>query len=395
MFGIIGRRKKRRILFAWELGGGLGHVRPLLTIARALVAADPSVEASFALRDMWAAPDIGVNFRGAQVFRAPVYRRPASEPRHSASSYGDMLFNCGYADAAVLKAMLDAWDGLFREVNPHVIVCDHSPTVILAARDRVPVVHVGTGFTVPPNDRPFPVINSGAIAGAQAREAAVYSSIEQACRTLDRPVPASIPAMFGWSQNIVCCLPELDPYASIRHTPAAGPLEALPPCSPSQGNGSIFGYLSTEYLELRELLRSLARAGLKGQVYIRGGIGPFEECVAGSCLRLLNDPVDLVPVLREASAIVHHGGIGTTQTAMGVGRPQFVFPRHWEQRLTARAVEKLGTSVAFESWREAAATIQETIHRGKLQAGAVRLAHRLQHQAKASLSDVLTACRKP
>ena len=48
--------------------------------------------------------------------------------------------------------------------------------------------------------------------------------------------------------------------------------------------------------------------------------------------------------------MIHHGGIGTTELALAVGRPQLLLPRYPEQVLTALAVNALGGS-AFLSGR--------------------------------------------
>ena len=45
--------------------------------------------------------------------------------------------------------------------------------------------------------------------------------------------------------------------------------------------------------------------------------------------------------------MVHHGGIGTTEVALGIGRPQLLLPRHQEQSLTARSLEALGLAVSL------------------------------------------------
>ena len=46
--------------------------------------------------------------------------------------------------------------------------------------------------------------------------------------------------------------------------------------------------------------------------------------------------------------IIHHGGIGTTELALAVGRPQLLLPRHLEQNLTGRALKDIGVALVLK-----------------------------------------------
>ncbi len=52
--------------------------------------------------------------------------------------------------------------------------------------------------------------------------------------------------------------------------------------------------------------------------------------------------VSLAALLRQSSAIVHHGGIGTTSQALAAGVPQLVRPMAYDQFDNATRVERLG-----------------------------------------------------
>jgi rhamnosyltransferase subunit B len=71
--------------------------------------------------------------------------------------------------------------------------------------------------------------------------------------------------------------------------------------------------------------------------------------------------VDYIPLntlLRRASAIVHHGGIGTCAQAIRAGVPQLVAPMVWDQFDNAQHVRalNLGVSVPMKDYREGVAT---------------------------------------
>jgi UDP:flavonoid glycosyltransferase YjiC (YdhE family) len=56
--------------------------------------------------------------------------------------------------------------------------------------------------------------------------------------------------------------------------------------------------------------------------------------------------VPLGPLLATSTAVIHHGGAGTTLTALDSGLPQIVVPQGADQPTNAAAVDKRGTGVA-------------------------------------------------
>ena len=146
-----------RIVMAWELGGGMGHVVPLSQIAQALVARGHDVH--FVLRDLSGAAEA---LRGlarhpqVRLWQAPVWLAQLTGAPLPVS-YAELLFRAGYLDARRLSGLADAWRSLFDALQPQLLVADHAPTALLAARGR-PMARalVGTGFFVPPATTPMP-----------------------------------------------------------------------------------------------------------------------------------------------------------------------------------------------------------------------------------------------
>ena len=119
------------ILLTWELGGGLGHLVNLLPLAKGLFERGHRVVA--ALRDLSRAEDV---FGGVEVtyLQAPVINRPVFQIIEPVRNFAQLLFNNGFSDPAELKIMSRAWLNLYEYVRPDLIVFDHSPTALLAAR---------------------------------------------------------------------------------------------------------------------------------------------------------------------------------------------------------------------------------------------------------------------
>ena len=121
-----------QILFAWELGGGLGHLTPLVPLVRRLRECGHRVVA--AARDL---SRIDTLFAGIDVtyLQAPVKMARSADQFDPPRTFAHILHNNGFAQPAELRAMAGAWRSLYRLVDPDLVVFDHSPTALLAARD--------------------------------------------------------------------------------------------------------------------------------------------------------------------------------------------------------------------------------------------------------------------
>ena len=137
----------RRVIFAWELGGHLGHLWRLLPVAEALKARE--VEVLFAVTDLVSATRL-IGGRGFSFVQAPE-TGPSSVVRPRLLSYADILAQCGFDTPLNLAALVNGWRSLFRVVGADCLLADHAPSAIAAARTSdLPTVVLGTGFEVPP-----------------------------------------------------------------------------------------------------------------------------------------------------------------------------------------------------------------------------------------------------
>src|SRR5438445_13046775 len=130
-----------RILYAWELGTGYGHLGSVLPLAVRLRARGHEVV--FARRDL-TPPERFLGRRGFALLQAPVWlseRRGLDLP----VSYAEMLANFGFLDRAGLTGMVKAWRQLYALVQPDLLVIDHAPTALLAVRGTgSPLVVIAT-----------------------------------------------------------------------------------------------------------------------------------------------------------------------------------------------------------------------------------------------------------
>lgn len=392
------RKKARTVLIAWEMGGGSGHIQRLTPLASALAAQGHRLV--FAFRDKPQGGSFAKAFPGALVVQAPRWQkdpRQPHEPQGMAATYPDMLLRLGYSSAEILTPLVRLWQNLYKQVEPALILCDHSPTAVLAAGGRIPVVHIGSGFAIPPVGLPFHVLHAPTSPGSREREAQVLEAIRGAQTAVGGASVETVTELLGFAENFACCLPELDPYRSVRPVTAFGPVQRLPKLQPAvEGGAFLFGYLTGQDARVPAVLGSLAKAKIQAGIYVRH---PTEECYAaiegeGSTVTLYDSPQPLNEAMAKAFAVLHHGGVATTETALAMGRPQFIFPRHLEQTLTADAVVELGCGVNLRRGRsDPGSVISQALKRNAFERKTATVAARIAERPANDVANmVVDAC---
>lgn len=351
------------ILLGWELGAGHGHVRTLLTLARAFAAAGHSPV--FAVRDP---VDVWPVLRGTgfPVVPAPAWpsRRARFDAPLRARTFADIPAFLGWSEPAELEGMLRAWDGLLDLVRPALVVVDHAPGLALAAAGRVPLVGVGTGFSNPPAEPgQFRVLDPEARGLGLERE--LLASIQEVLRRRGQSVPATLTEGLASGRRLVTTFPEIDPYRDQRREPAVGPMVPPPGPMPSVAAPRWFAYLSAEREDLEEVLGDLAGTGIPGEAYVRGAPGPVVAGARARGVRVHDAPVPVEEMLARTSVVVHAGGAGLTCAALAAGRPQVFLPEHLEQRLTAGLVSNLGVGISAVG-RESAGMCVRRVLKGEI-----------------------------
>jgi rhamnosyltransferase subunit B len=231
--------------------------------------------------------------------------------------------------------------------------------------------------------------------GAKEREAEVLHSIQEVHKRLGTPSVKRVSDLLGLAENVTCCLPELDPYKSVRAEPALGPVQKLPAPRPLHESAPVFGYLNGDDPRTAHNLESLAKASVPCGLYVRQCPPDWAQLVAGSTVQLYPSPQKMPDAVANASAIMHHGGLSTTETALALGRPQFLFPRNLEQGLTAVAVEKLGCGVDLGNHGNPGDAIRRALTRGTHRKEATAVAARIAARLTADVAaQIVALCTK-
>ena len=362
------------ILFVAELGGGFGHARRLLPLARAAkqdghrplfltrthaeiapLLAESAIESG-------AAPEVPVSGR--------VAGRPP--PGAVATSFADILGGAGFADPDFLLAAAAAWDAVLAGLRPSAVICEHSPFLVLAAFGQgLPLLSLGYGFILPPPQLPrFPALLESPPLYA---EEALLENAAGACRARGRPAPAALPALLAGTAHAVTGLDALDPYRRQRAQAAVGPpdldvaRDGPAPCE------DVFAYLLGDAAPTADVLRALAASGLRGRAYVRRGTPAHRAALAGSGIAWLDRPEPARTALPRARLVVHHGSMLTAEEALAAGRPQLVVPLYLEHLFTARALRALGVASVVPAAR-VNAELTETLRAAATDSEAARAA---------------------
>ena len=124
------------ILFAWELGGGMGHISQLVPLARGLQSVGHRIVV--ALREVPRAAGLLDN-SGITLLQSP-YKPPAG-PASIATprTFAHVLWNAGFGERAELQVLTEAWGNLLDFSRPgpdRRRSCAHGLTCIAWAKSE-------------------------------------------------------------------------------------------------------------------------------------------------------------------------------------------------------------------------------------------------------------------
>jgi UDP:flavonoid glycosyltransferase YjiC (YdhE family) len=339
------------ILYAWELGSGLGHIDRMLVAARMLRARGHTVQP--VLRDLSRAHQR----LGAEQFaslQAPVWLPQLANPP-ALGNYAAVLAAAGWLDANGLAGLLTGWRGLIDLVRPDWVVCDHAPTALLAARGLGLQVHaVGNSFEVPPmgpaHAPQFPPMaywDAAQHAKCAAQDALMRDSANRALGLLGDPPLARLTDLFAGVNRFIFSLAELAHYDGYSAgTSFIGPSlvadRGLAPVWPDGTGPRVFAYLAPTHHEFTALMAALKARPLRALVFARGLSADAAQRLGGPGIRFETQPLHMGQVLAESDLVISHASLGTVTGAALAGKPQLVLPNHMEQHMVARRVEQIG-----------------------------------------------------
>ncbi len=339
----------KTILFAWERGGGLGHIANLTRFAAVMKRHD--VRPVFVLRQ----PDaIQLLDADAKAIQAPPW--PAdieggnSTPRSTATMH-DQLVSAGLADEQGLRSMLQAWDGILATTAPDLVVADYAPEASLMARGRIPLIVTGNGFTAPPGDmKRFPLLHR--VTPPRWNEDQTLQTVNQVLQSLGRPALEHLPQIFAGDAQIILTFPVLDPYDLQRSEVLAGPVLDSLPLEGQKGASDVFVYLSQGVISRLpfDILQALLPLANRLVISAPDMTREQSDILARQGARTFSQHLPLSETLASSRLVVHFGGGGLAAHAIAAGIPQLIFATHIEQLLNGLQIEKAGLGKVVDSF---------------------------------------------
>lgn len=344
----------RRVVAAWEMGAGFGHLDRLALIGREL--RRRGHEVVFVLRDLHHAKRrLGMD--GFRIAQAPIrLPRPISSP--FLGNYAAVLAAAGWLDADGLTGLLSGWRIWLDLLQPDLVLADHAPTAVLAARGQgVPVCVVGNSFQVPPAAEHFPPMMywlAGEAERCPGYDATILPAANLALELMGQPPLERLTELFAGTRRAILSLPELAHYrgygpdeAEILGPSFAGELGKSPRW-PAGGGPRVFGFVEPRHPEFAALVSALQRLDWPALFYGRGLTADEAARISGRRLRVEPLPLHVNQAIADADIVVTQASIGTTTAAALAGKPQLTIPGHAEQWMVGRRLADTGAGVTVD-----------------------------------------------
>jgi UDP:flavonoid glycosyltransferase YjiC (YdhE family) len=330
----------KTVLLAWELGGGMGHIMRLSRLAARLQPANLRLIAAVKLPGSAAV----LAARGIEIIAAPRWPSASISPekiaKTSSATMGDILATAGLTNVEGLQQLLSAWDDLFSRLKPDLVVANFAPAAAIVARGRIPLLQIGDGYTLPPDDIDrFPLLHAMSDPGDEAITLAVLNGVLQ---SRGEPPFENLPQIFSGDARMVFTFSVLDPYAAQRNEPLHGPLVDEVPIAADPSSRAVFAYLSRGYPLHREIPDAFLKHAPKLRIHAPELSDQQALTLSQAGAVIERNPVAPAQALASSSLVIHLGGGGLAAEALMAGIPQLILSMQIEQWLTGSALQHAG-----------------------------------------------------
>jgi hypothetical protein len=336
-----------RIVLAWELGSGLGHLDKLRAVGVELLRRGHTVTA--AIRELNHAEEV---FAGTGIGFVPAPYKSVRFPNHfdPPRCYAHILHNTCFADGPLLRTLLRCWHALFDLARADIVIAEHAPTAILACRGRaIRVVRLGTGFTCPPLLYPLPALPRQRLNMTQpeieADEASIADRINGVLRELHMPPLTQLRDLYAAvDMTVLATYSEIDHFGPREHQEYWGIWQnsyGVPPRWPEGAGSRIFAYLKP--CKAIEGLLTLLKDSKLPALVVSDGLDPaILEKTSSPALRFETRPVEIRQAAAECDLAILNAGHGSAASMLLAAKPMLLVPVFLEQSLLAQRVEQLG-----------------------------------------------------
>ena len=338
-----------RIVYAWELGAGYGHIAAFLPLAKALRAAGHEV--IFVIKELTHAETL-LGQQGFDYVQAPLWQLQLDALTHPIN-YAEILFKVGYLSKPGVAGLVKAWRKQFALLQPDLLIVDHAPTALLASRgSSYKRLTLGSGFYAPPQITPMPSIRPEAnptqskLLETENRALSVINSVAQELAL--PPLPA-LCDLFTVDLGLLCTFPELDLYPQRDTADYVGPMLSLDEGArfdwPDVTGPKVFVYLQAGFAHSEKIIAALASMPVRAVMHSPILDPALIQKYSQPHLLFSTTPLHMEQASREADIAICNAGMGTINAMLLAGTPLLLFPTHQEQFMLASAVVRLGAGM--------------------------------------------------
>ncbi len=322
--------RMKSVLFTWELGAGHGHTTRMIPFVSLCL--EQGYKVSLAVKDLRTAANDFAAQKHIEYFQAPA--KPTGRgPFPRAANFSQLLANVGFDSAESLYARMRAWRSIYDCVQPDLVVFDHSPVAMLAMRGLdVKSLLIGTGFEIPPDVAPFPLLRSGIATPAEliSLERFILSQINSGVEKIGVEGIERLSQIYEADLSFLASVPLLDPYSQYRSKPNyVGPLQPLQSRSavwPNVKNGQrCYVYLKAAPC-IPAILDTLTQVGASAVVCFDGESRALKRKFESNSVRVSSELLNLESTMRECDFAILNGGHGTTAEALLAGNRCLFLP---------------------------------------------------------------------
>lgn len=351
-----------KILFTWELGMGMGHLMQIKALARHFLQFK-GYQIFLALQDVRRASQV-FEPGTVTVLQAPTAKSLQQQTR-AVTAYGQLLLINGYHDKEQVLGLCQSWQALYDLIKPELIMFDHSPTAMLAARGYdAKKVALGTSFTVPPANKPLGMWLANNLPQIEADEANALQQCNAVLAKMGKPAMQNLADIYREvDENAVLSLPEFDHFGARPELAYLGPAEhksgSAKPDWPIANCKKIYVYVKP-FKHLPLLLKTLCEVDAAIIVYTgdiaESVIAPYQA----KHIRYESQPLNLEQVAKDANGAIINANHGTLMHFVLSKVPVLMLPLHQEQKLLADRMQQQG--IGLQASIESPEQIVKSIH---------------------------------
>ncbi len=335
-----------KFLIPWEIGAGFGHLAPIQTTSRALIAKGHQVQV--AVRQVEKARSLLEPY-GIKVLQAPCLQSPQKSFPFS-QNYAENLLKNGYWHNESLTKHLCLWLKFLEECDPDFVLCDHSPSALLAARQLdIPRAAYGDGFFIPPRINPMPGLQPWLNLPLEyyvASEKRFLKCVNPVMKAIGWTPLNSVADIFDGTTTFLTTYAECDHYSQRVDETYLGPIHFTEsdfcPQWPEGDGPRVFVYLTGYSRHLDALFKALKELGCSVLAYLRDVDPDHIKALETPKIHILKEFSNLRTLANSCDAAVTHGGAGTVIELLLAGVPTLLLPVELEHALKAFRLTERG-----------------------------------------------------